>query len=434
MGEAVSLVYFSFYMYVDPDHLSATEQHARKLLSQQLSDDYAYHTLSHTEQVVLAAEEIAKHVGLTEDETRLVKIAAWMHDIGYLHRYLGHEQVGIEIATTFLTEQGMEDRLVQKVATLIESTQLELEPRNILEQVIKDADLSNLAHPDALENSELIRHEWKVFCDRDFTDREWDVFNADFFEQHDYYTSYGKEVLEPRKQENLRKINKRIKERERQENGGNYALLEMQLEKRDSQVEKLKRKLKKAKKKRPDRGIETMFRTTYRTHINLSDLADNKANILLSINAIILSIIFSNAIVKLSGDSSIDISHWIYPMILLMCVCMTTIVFAILATRPKINSGTFNREDILNKKTNLLFFGNFFDMDLDDYMWGINQMMQDAEYLYGSMAKDIYFLGRVLARKFLLLRIAYNVFMYGMGFTLLGFLINFFLVQQDLIG
>ena len=416
-------------MHLEPALLTATEQHARGLLSQQLSDDYAYHTLSHTEQVVNAAEDIGRHIGLTEDEIRLVKIAAWLHDIGYLHRYLGHEQVGMEIAREFLSGQEVEERLIQQVEALIESTQLEMEPRNILERVIKDADLSNLAHPNALENSELIRHEWKVFCDRDFTDQEWDAFNADFFDQHEYYTSYGQEVLEPRKKENLRKIKKRIKDRERQESGTNLALLEMKLEERDAQVEKLKRKLKKAKKKRPDRGIETMFRTTYRTHINLSDLADNKANILLSINAIIISIIFSNAIVKMADGSEIDMSLWIYPMILLMCVCMATIVFAILATRPKINSGTFNREDILNKKTNLLFFGNFFDMDLDDYMWGIDQMMQDAQYLYGSMAKDIYFLGRVLARKFLLLRIAYNVFMYGMGLTLLAFLINFFLVQ-----
>ncbi|RMG54382.1 MAG: HD domain-containing protein [Bacteroidetes bacterium] len=419
-------------MHVDASFLSDTEQHARNLLSEQLSDDYAYHTLSHTEQVVKAVEEISQHVGLTEHETRIVKIAAWLHDIGYVHRYLGHEELGMEIARSFLSERGMEERLIRQVEKLIESTQLEKEPRNLLEQVLKDADLSNLAHPNALENSELIRHEWKVFCDRDFTDREWDEFNANFFEQHDYYTSYGKEVLEPRKLENLRKIRKRIKERDRQENGANLALIEMQLEKREAQVSKLKRKLKKAKKQRPDRGIETMFRTTYRTHINLSDLADNKANILLSINAIIISIIFSNAIVRI-GEESIDITRWIYPMILLMGVCMATIVFAILATRPKINSGTFNREDILNKKTNLLFFGNFFDMDLDDYMWGIDQMMKDAEYLYGSMAKDIFFLGRVLARKFMLLRIAYNVFMYGMGLTLLAFLINFFLVQGSLI-
>ena len=57
----------------------------------------------------------------------------------------------------------------------------------------------------------------------------------------------------------------------------------MKLEETEVQLDKAKSRLKKMKKLRPDRGIETMFRTTYRTHINLSSIADNKANILLSI-------------------------------------------------------------------------------------------------------------------------------------------------------
>ena len=163
-----------------------------------------------------------------------------------------------------------------------------------------------------------------------------------------------------------------------------------------------------------------MFRTTYRTHINLSSIADNKANILLSINAIIVSIVLTDLIGKLE-----DYKFVLIPGAALLLVCMVTIVFAILATRPKVSSGIFTREDILEKKTNLLFFGNFFRMDLVDFQWGIKQMMNDAEYLYGSMSKDIYFLGKVLAKKFLLLRIAYNVFMYGMIVVISIFIITF---------
>ena len=118
-------------------------------------------------------------------------------------------------------------------------------------------------------------------------------------------------------------------------------------------------------------------------------------------------------------------TYIVIPSFLIIAVCMTTIVFAILATRPKVNSGIFTREDILKKKTNLLFFGNFHSMKLGDYLWGIDQMMKDAEYLYGSMTTDIYFLGKVLAKKFQLLRIAYNVFMYGIGLAMITFIITF---------
>ena len=151
-----------------------------------------------------------------------------------------------------------------------------------------------------------------------------------------------------------------------------------------------------------------MFRTTYRTHISLSSIADNKANILLSINAIIISIISSSLYSQIQ-----DHPYMLVPAILLLTTCLATIVFAILSTRPSVNSGIFTKEDILNKQTNLLFFGNFHRMALDDYLWGMREMMKDSDYLYGSMSKDIYFLGVVLAKKFKLLRYAYTIFMYG---------------------
>lgn len=408
--------------------LKEVEAHAVDLLAHKLDKNYTYHNLGHTQQVVQAVAEIGAHSGLNEAEISQLKIAAWFHDLGYLERYVGHEEDSIKMARDYLTQLSAPQETVELVGKLIESTILDLEPRSLLEQIMKDADLYNLAMPHAIEHSEEIRHEWKIFCDRNFSDEEWDVFNYDFFRDHSYYTPYAKSVLAPLKQENTRKLKKAIKKRKKQKVEENLSVVNLQLEQAENQVDKLKKKLKKAKKQRPDRGIETMFRTTYRTHINLSDLADNKANILLSINAIVISIIFTTVVENYQKFSFVLIPS--FPIIL---VAMTTIVFAILATRPSINAGIFDRKDILAKKTNLLFFGNFYRMNLDDYMWGIDQMMQDADYLYGSMAKDIYFLGRVLAKKFQLLRIAYNVFMYGMVAAIFIFGLVFFLVSRGVI-
>ncbi|MCB0853185.1 MAG: HD domain-containing protein, partial [Bacteroidetes bacterium] len=382
-------------MKVATQILSATEAFARDILTNKIDKEFTYHTLPHTVQVVDATEEIGRHIGLTNSEIEVLKVAAWLHDLGYVRKYIGHERDSIAIAREFLTEQNADEALIVKVENLIEATILEQKPRNTLEEVIKDADLFNLATPEALENSQMIRYEWKVFCNRTFSDKEWDEFNYNFFREHEYYTPYGKEYLDPIKQSNIKKLKKALKRRRQKENETEKALLVMQLEKQESRVDKLKRKLKKAKQQRPDRGIETMFRTTYRTHMNLSSIADNKANILLSINAIIVSIVLTDLIGKLE-----DYAFILIPGATLLLVCMVTIVFAILATRPKVSSVIFTREDILEKKTNLLFFGNFFRMDLIDFQWGIKQMMNDAEYLYGSMSKDIYFLGKVLAKKF----------------------------------
>ena len=100
-------------------------------------------------------------------------------------------------------------------------------------------------------------------------------------------------------------------------------------------------------------------------------------------------------------------------------------VFSILSSRPNISSGKFTREDIKNKKTNLLFFGNFHAMKVEDYEWGMKEMMKDADYLYGSLIKDIYYLGKVVGKKYRYLRIAYSIFMYGFVIAILSFIVAF---------
>ena len=98
---------------------------------------------------------------------------------------------------------------------------------------------------------------------------------------------------------------------------------------------------------------------------------------------------------------------------------------AILATRPHVTSGTFTREDIRAKRANLLFFGNFHRSSLEDFEWGMKEMMKDRDYLYGSMIKDLYYLGRVLGLKYRYLRICYSIFMYGMILVVIAFAIAF---------
>ena len=106
---------------------------------------------------------------------------------------------------------------------------------------------------------------------------------------------------------------------------------------------------------------------------------------------------------------------------------MASIILSILATRPNVTQGKFTKEDVANKKVNLLFFGNFHKMKLPDFEWGITEMMQDRDYLYGSLTKDLYFLGLVLDRKYKILRLTYTVFMIGIIVSVGSFAISFYL-------
>ncbi|MEM9895486.1 MAG: Pycsar system effector family protein, partial [Bacteroidota bacterium] len=177
-------------------------------------------------------------------------------------------------------------------------------------------------------------------------------------------------------------------------------------------------KAKEAKELTPTRGIETMFRTTSKNHMDLSSIADNKANIMISINSIILSVMVSVLIRKLE-----EYPHFTIPALCLTLVCLATIVTSILATRPNVTKGKFEKSDIEQKKANLLFFGNFHKMSLKDYQWAMSEMLKDADYLYGSMIKDIYFLGAVLGKKYQLLRLSYTIFMFGFVVSIIGFIV-----------
>ncbi len=196
------------------------------------------------------------------------------------------------------------------------------------------------------------------------------------------------------------------------------------------ELEKEKLASKKESSLKPDRGVETMWRNTMRTHVSFSSMADNKAHIMISVNTLLLTAVVAFLIKNLSLYPQL-----IIPTSLLTLVSLVSLIYAVLVTRPNITSGTFTNEDVLNKKVNLLFFGNFFKMNLESFSWGMNELMNDKDYLYESMIKDYYFLGQVLGKKYLHLRMSYNIFMFGLIITIAAFIIalTFYPISGDLI-
>jgi predicted metal-dependent HD superfamily phosphohydrolase len=398
---------------------------AENTFSGKVFEKHNFHNLYHTQEVVRAAEIIGLKSELTDDELESVLIAAWLHDIGYEQGSQDHEAVAADRARKMLQEAGAPVKKINDVVEAIESTKMPQQPKSIVGKVLCDADLFHLSTEKCDENGHKLRDEWKSLGFKDMEDDEWAHFNLQFMESHRYHTSYGQDVLEEGKKKNIKRLRKMMtededagKEGKKEKSKESTKSSREEMEKLEAEVNKLREKLKKAKAQKPDRGIETMFRTTSHNHILLSEMADNKANILITINSIILSIVVSVLIRKLEENPKLML-----PTVLLVLVCLTTTVFAILSTRPIVNTGTFTREDIHAKRTNLLFFGNFFGMNLPDYEWGMREMMKDSEYLYGSLIKDIYYLGRVLGRKYKYLRLAYNIFMFGFVLSILSFLI-----------
>lgn len=172
------------------------------------------------------------------------------------------------------------------------------------------------------------------------------------------------------------------------------------------------------------RGISDMFRTSYRTHVELSAIADNKSNIMISINGIIISITIA------SISTKIDSNPWLLlPTSIILITCMIALIYSILAARPRVSNEDVTLEDVRANRSNILYFGNFFKLSRDEYVTGIEELMADSERLYNTMARDLYGLGTVLETKFRLLRIAYNVFMFGLAFSVASYILVYILVS-----
>ncbi|MGB3151617.1 MAG: Pycsar system effector family protein, partial [Maribacter sp.] len=168
----------------------------------------------------------------------------------------------------------------------------------------------------------------------------------------------------------------------------------------------------------PDRGIQTLYRVTLQNHLKLSDIADTKANILLSVNAIIISMALANLVPKLDNPTN---DYLFYPTFVFIIFSVVSMVMSIIATKPNITTGQFTEEEVTTKKVNLLFFGNFHKMKLEQYNWAMNELIKDKDYIYSSLTKDLYFLGVVLERKYRILRWTYTVFMVGMIISVIVF-------------
>ena len=163
-----------------------------------------------------------------------------------------------------------------------------------------------------------------------------------------------------------------------------------------------------------------MFKTASRNHLDLSSLADNKANIMISVNAAIVTFALPVAWSYIS-----TYEYLLFPSITLLITCLASMVFATLATRPIKMIGFTDEEKIKSGQSNLFFFGNFFNMSFDEYHLGMQQTIEQEDRLEGAIMRDLYFLGRSLGRKYNQLRICYNIFMIGVILTVIVFMIAF---------
>jgi putative nucleotidyltransferase with HDIG domain len=374
-------------------------QYVFNLLKEKLSHQHVYHNYQHTLETTEAAEKLAKECELSDEDMEVLLIAAWFHDTGYISSYADHEKKSIEIARDYLQGIKYPASKLNNVIKCIEATKRAVIPTTLIEQILCDADIMSIGDKNFFSKADLLRAEWENFDIRYCNEIEWAETQLEFLSTATFHTAQAQKLYGEQLALNLQEQRQKLKK------------LQKKAEKKSED--------KKKSKAQPKRGIETMFRSIYGSHIHLSSIADNKANMMIHINTIIISVMLTVVGAKFSflGTSFKSNQRLIIPVISLLLTGLVSIIFAILSAKPKVTEKITSIDQIKKKKVSILFFGNYSNLSMEDFENQMKELMQSQDLLYGNMIRDIYFLGMVLNTKYKLLRYSYMSFMIGLIIT-----------------
>jgi TolB-like protein/Tfp pilus assembly protein PilF/HD superfamily phosphodiesterase len=186
------------------DFVSA-EKFILSKLQKELPESLHYHNVDHVKDVVESALIIAREEQVSPYEIRLLRIAALYHDAGFINSSRNHEEIGCMMARDTLPSYGFSPEEVDTICGMIMATRIPQSPKNLLERILCDADLDYLGRDDFFETGRRLYDEMK---ERGIveTEREWNLIQKTFLENHRYHTRYGKANREEQKQKYLQQI------------------------------------------------------------------------------------------------------------------------------------------------------------------------------------------------------------------------------------
>ena len=173
-----------------------------------LPEHLTYHNLDHTAYVIDKAIFLARELKVSAKDLHLLKLAALFHDTGFIDNPKDHEEKGCKIARGYL-EKGYSTDDLQKIYGMIMATKIPQSPTSLLENILADADLEYLGTDLFEKIGKTLFEELKHF-NPDFTEQAWDELQLVFMQKHHFHTEYCRNHREPKKQENLLTVKKRL--------------------------------------------------------------------------------------------------------------------------------------------------------------------------------------------------------------------------------
>lgn len=393
----------------DKDILQLALQYVLQLFNQKQDGRIVYHNYQLTTEMLRYLETIAESEALPASMLEVSSLAVMFRNIGYLFDYRQPLQRSKELAKNFLRSQNYStERLDRVLKCLQEKTQDN--SASLEQQIVQDAYYTAHTAIGFYEKSALHRLEKELMLNQNYSKRDWALFQMQELLGAKFSTAYAKSNYEPLVAQHILK-QKSILEKlqsgsvENSDEGGVVRLYQ--------DIEK----------KIPARAAQTFFRSNYRNHINLSAIADNKANIMISVNSILISVLITILTYRNITETNPSV---LMPIVIFLVTGLASLIFAVLSARPKVTTVNDSAKDLATIKRNIVFFGNFVSLDLQQYEEAMDAVLRDGELMYGNMTRDLYFLGKVLDKKYRYLSISYNIFMVGFAASVGAYIFTLF--------
>ncbi len=181
------------------------KEHILEFLKSNLPKKLYYHSFDHVLDVLGAAELLAEKEGVGMEELELLRVAVLFHDSGFTIDAREHEKLGCGIARKELPQFGYSAEEIEKICGMIIATRYPQSPRNLLEEIICDADLDYLGRDDFFHIGNTLLKELNE-SGRFPTVYDWNHFQEKFLSSHRYFTSTAVKLRRSKKLEHLNKI------------------------------------------------------------------------------------------------------------------------------------------------------------------------------------------------------------------------------------
>ncbi len=358
-----------------------------------------FHNYQHTSGVVQLLDELGAN--MVPEEVEIARLAAWFQDLGYLFEYQHPNAKSVDLATKFLRNRGIPAKDIRSIIRCINAANGAWKPDTLAAELLVDANNIYAATTDFEDKSALLRLEQELLNEHNFSEEEWLEREISRLHQIRFYTPTVKAQYDSVLTNNIVRLKNK-----RQRLSAALQIQEQALVVQNKTAEQ-------------EEVLPIFYQTRFQNHFALSATNDRRATMLVFANTIMIGILV--VILNNGGIHSFKQPILLLPFIICLVTTITSLIVAILSTRPK-GKEDATGTDVLQR----LSLGSFQNMSKADHATAMHALAKERKKLFEKMTSDLHELGKQLEKRHQLLQMAYNIFLVGLGTTLLVFLLIYF--------